>query len=204
MDTSKKADARVMKHLTDEELMRIVQSGDLSPIDEIYDRYAKRLYNFAFQFLWNRETAQDAVQEVFMKLVKNAKQYNVHAKFSTWLYSITRNWCRDYLRVRINQPTESDDVLVAMPGPEVESPHRRLEAREDLERLKKVLAKLEPDDCEVILLMKYHGFSQAEIAQIACCSETAVKLRVFRAMKALKEALAGMASGGDECLNAMS
>lgn len=55
-----------MKHLSDQELMRIVQAGDFSPASEIYDRYSGRIYNFALRFLRNSEAAEDATQEVFV------------------------------------------------------------------------------------------------------------------------------------------
>jgi len=206
MGTSKNRESQRMKHLEDQELMRIVQSGDYSPVDEIYDRYAARLYNFAYRFVRNKEVAEDAVQEVFMRMIRNAKQFNRDAKLGTWLFAITANWCRDFLRKADNKPKDSDDVLVGIPASPDYSPHRRLEAREVERTLEKALGAIDPDEREVILLFKYQGFSHAEIAQIAGCSEGAVKLRVFRAMKALKEALrpTGEASGGDECLNVLS
>jgi RNA polymerase sigma-70 factor, ECF subfamily len=80
-----------MKHLSDQELMRIVQAGDYSPASEIYDRYSGRIYNFAFRFLKNSEAAEDAVQEVFVKMLKHANQFHGDAKLSTWLFSITAN-----------------------------------------------------------------------------------------------------------------
>ena len=93
-----------MKHLSDQELMRVVQAGDYSPASEIYDRYSGRIYNFAFRFLKNAEAAEDATQEVFVKMLKYANQFHGDAKRSTWLFSITANWCRDYLRTADNKP----------------------------------------------------------------------------------------------------
>ena len=174
-----------MKHLSDQELMRIVQAGDFSPASEIYDRYSSRIYNFAYRFLKNSEAAEDATQEVFVKMLKHANQFHGDAKLSTWLFSITANWCRDYLRKADNKAKESDDVLVTLPAPAELSPERTLEQR------------------EAILLSRYQGLSYAEIAQISGCSEGAVKTRVFRAMETLKKALTGEASGGERCLTAI-
>src|SRR5205085_4800354 len=97
MSPSQQRETREMKHLSDQELMRIVQAGDYSPASEIYERYSGRIYNFAFRFLRNSEAAEDAVQEVFVKMMKHASQFHGDAKLSTWLFSITANWCRDYL-----------------------------------------------------------------------------------------------------------
>ena len=116
-----------MRNLSDQELMSIVQAGDLSPASEIYDRYSSRIYNFAFRFLRNSEAAEDAVQEVFVKMLKHANQFNGDAKLSTWLFSITANWCRDYLRKSDNKPKESEEVLIALPASSELAPDRDLE-----------------------------------------------------------------------------
>ena len=193
-----------MKHLSDQELMAVVQGGDYSPASEIYDRYSARIYNFAFRFLKNAEAAEDATQEVFVKMLKHANQFHGDAKLSTWLFSITANWCRDYLRKADNKAKESDDVLVTLPAPNELSPERKLELRENEVRVRRALEALTPEQREAILLSRYQGLSYAEIAQIAGCSEGAVKTRVFRAMETLKKALTGQGSGGDRCLNAIS
>jgi RNA polymerase sigma factor (sigma-70 family) len=190
-----------MKHLNDQELMRIVQSGDYSPASEIYDRYSGRIYNFAFRFLKNSEAAEDATQEVFVKMLKHANQFHGDAKLSTWLFSITANWCRDYLRKADNKTKESDDVLLTLPTPSELAPDRNLERRESEQRVRRALQSLTAEQREAILLSRYQGLSYAEIAQIAGCSEGAVKTRVFRAMETLKKTLMGEASGGDRCLN---
>jgi len=193
-----------MKHLSDQELMRIVQGGDFSPASEIYDRYSGRIYNFAFRFLRNTEAAEDATQEVFVKMLKHANQFHGDAKLSTWLFSITANWCRDYLRKADNKAKEAEDVLIQLPASSEHSPDRNLEQRENEVRVQKALATLTPEQREAILLSRYQGLSYAEIAQIAGCSEGAVKTRVFRAMETLKKVLTGEVRGGDRCLNAMS
>ena len=204
MRPSNGTEAGEMKHLSDQELMRIVQAGDYSPASEIYDRYSGRIYNFTLRFLKNSEAAEDATQEVFVKMLKHANQFHGDAKLSTWLFSIAANWCRDYLRKADNKPKESDDVLVTLPTPVELGPDRTLERREDEQRVQRALSALTPEQREAILLSRYQGLSYAEIAQIAGCSEGAVKTRVFRAMETLKKALAGEASGGSRCLNVMS
>jgi RNA polymerase sigma-70 factor (ECF subfamily) len=201
MTASKGRDSGEMKHLSDQELMRIVQAGDFSPASEIYDRYSGRIYNFAFRFLKNSEAAEDATQEVFVKMLKHASQFNGDAKLSTWLFSITANWCRDYLRKADNKVKESDDVLVTLPAPSEGAPDRTLEQRENEQRVRRALEQLTAEQREAILLSRYHGLSYAEIAQIAGCSEGAVKTRVFRAMETLKKTLTLEVSGGGRCLN---
>lgn len=190
-----------MKHLSDQELMRLVQAGDFSPASEIYDRYSGRIYNFALRFLKSSESAEDATQEVFVKMLKHANQFQGDAKLSTWLFSITANWCRDYLRKADNKAKETEEVLIALPAPAEEAPDRTLEQRESAQRIQRALLTLTPEQREAILLSRYQGLSYAEIAQISGCSEGAVKTRVFRAMETLKKTLLMETRGGDRCLN---
>ena len=192
-----------MKHLSDQELMSIVQAGDFTPASEIYDRYSSRIYNFAYRFLRNSEAAEDATQEVFVKMLRHANQFHGGAKLSTWLFSITANHCRDYLRKSENKAKEGEDVLVTLPASAELSPERHLQRREDEKRIQEALTLLSHDQRDAIVLSRYQGLSYAEIAQIAGCSEGAVKTRVFRAMEVLKRALTGDSRGGDRCLTAM-
>ena len=204
MTSSDERNKREMTHLSDQELMRLIQAGDVSPAAEIFDRYSSRIYNFAYRFLRNSEAAEDATQEVFVKMLKHANQFHGDAKLSTWLFSITANWCRDYLRKADNKAKEAEEVLYSIPAPSELAPDRNLERRQDEQMIQKALAALTPEQREAILLSRYQGLSYAEIAQISGCSEGAVKTRVFRAMETLKKALAGDVRGGDRCLNAIS
>jgi RNA polymerase sigma factor (sigma-70 family) len=204
MTASDERNKREMTHLSDQELMRLIQAGDVSPASEIFDRYSSRIYNFAYRFLRNSEAAEDATQEVFVKMLKHANQFHGDAKLSTWLFSITANWCRDYLRKADNKAKEAEEVLYSIPAPSELAPDRNLERRQDEQMIQKALAALTPEQREAILLSRYQGLSYAEIAQISGCSEGAVKTRVFRAMETLKKALAGDVRGGDRCLNAIS
>jgi len=190
-----------MKHLTDQELMKIVQSGDFSPAGEIFDRYSGRIYNFSYRFLKNSEAAEDATQEVFVKMLKHAQQFHGDAKLSTWLFSIAANHCRDYLRKADNKTKESEETLISLPASSEYAPDRRLERHEDEVRVRKALETLTPEQREAILLSRYQGLSYAEIAQIAGCSEGAVKTRVFRAMETLKKSLTDGMSGGKTWAN---
>jgi RNA polymerase sigma factor (sigma-70 family) len=193
-----------MRHLNDQELMQLVQSGDFSPAAEIFDRYSARIYNFAYRFLKNSEAAEDATQEVFVKMLKYANQFHGDAKLSTWLFSITANLCRDYLRKADNRIKESEETLLTLAAPAELRPDRELERRETEGRVQRALQVLTPEQREAILLSRYQGLSYAEIAQISGCSEGAVKTRVFRAMETLKKTLAGDAGGGKTaCLNVM-
>jgi len=202
MVQSYSTEAQRMKQLTDQELMQLVQEGDFSPASEIFDRYSTRIYNFAYRFLRNSEAAEDATQEVFVKMLKHAQQFHGDAKLSTWLFSITANLCRDHLRKADNKPKEGDEVLVTLASGTT-APDAQLEAKQNERRVQLALDSLTPEQREAILLSRYQGLSYAEIAQIAGCSEGAVKTRVFRAMETLKKVLSADNAGGKPWLTAI-
>lgn len=191
-----------MTHLSDQELMALVQAGDYAPASVLFDRYSSRIYNFAYRFLRNNEAAEDATQEVFMKMMNRAHQFNGEAKLSTWLFSITANLCRDYLRKADNKSKDDEETLVTIASSD-DSPEEQLAQRQEAERVRRALDQLTPEQKEAILLSRYQGLSYAEIAQISGCSEGAVKTRVFRAMEALKRILVEDAPGDGRCLNAL-
>ena len=193
-----------MKHLSDQQLMLIVQSGDYSPASEIFDRYSSRIYNFAYRFLRNAEAAEDAMQDVFMKMLKRAHQYNGESKLSTWLFSITANHCVDFLRKIENKVNkETVDVLYEVPAPDSDSPDKRMEQEDAEKQVEELLGILTPDQRQAILLARYQGMSYAEIAQVVGCSEGAVKTRIFRGMEAMKRSLLANRKKEDQCLNAV-
>ena len=185
-----------MKHLSDQELMRRVQGGDHTSASEIFDRYSRRIFNFAYRFLRSREAAEDATQDVFVKMLKNSRQFQGDAKLSTWLFSITANHCRDHLRKADNKPKESEETLIAIADKSGIAADEELHRKENKNRVRGALALLTPEQREAVLLSRYQGLSYAEIAEISGCSEGAVKTRVFRAMESLKKTLSESSDGG--------
>ena len=202
MAASKDRELLEMSDLSDQELMRRVQEGDYTPAAELFERYSRRIYNFALRFVRNSEAAEDVTQEVFVKMIRNARQFQGDAKLSTWLFSITANHCRDHLRKADNKPKEPEAVLLRLSDEDSLSAEEEMAKRQDEERVRQALDHLTPEQREAILLSRYQGLSYAEIAQIAGCSEGAVKTRVFRAMETLKKVLS-KDFGGERCLNAM-
>jgi RNA polymerase sigma-70 factor (ECF subfamily) len=89
--------------LTDEELIGRFQAGDEGAFEEIVNRYADRLLNFAYRFVLDREEAEDIVQDTFLKVYQNRHAYKEIAKFSTWIYTITGNLAKTILRKRRNR-----------------------------------------------------------------------------------------------------
>lgn len=183
-------DARDLKHLTDQQLMKIVQAGDPTPASELYDRYSKRIFNFASRMLRNSELAEDATQEVFLRMIRYANTYKENSSVATWLFAITANWCRDYFRRGVNKaPMETDHELAALPASGENSPDRRFEQGANARLVKEALDHLTHDQREAITLARYNELPHADIALIAGCSVGAVKTRIFRGLEAMRHYL---------------
>jgi RNA polymerase sigma-70 factor (ECF subfamily) len=136
--------------------------------------------------LKNEAAALDATQEIFMKLLLNLSKFSAKSKFSTWVYSISYNYCIDVVRKKKKQQNLLADIPQTKEDEEVEeiSDAELLEVR--IEQLEVILDKMNADD-KIILLMKYQDeMSITEIAGNLQISESAVKMRIKRAKMKFK------------------
>lgn len=146
----------------------------------LYDRYAEKVYHKCISFVKDVDLAQDLAHDVFLKTFLNLSKFEGKSKFSTWLYSLTYNFCIDYLRKNNKTMVNSDEVLVNIPDDDDEKNEKELLSIAS-ERLQHVL-ELIPADDKMILLMKYQDdLSVKEIQGALELSESAVKMRVKRA-----------------------
>lgn len=147
----------------------------------LYGRYAGKIYSKCISLLKEESLAQDATQEIFMKIFTNLSNFAERAKFSTWIYSITYNYCIDFLRRRKKrQDLFTDDVERAADVIYEDLPDEIMLTME-VQHLKLVLEQIPVDD-KAILLMKYQDdMSIKEIADTLDKTESAVKMRLKRA-----------------------
>lgn len=187
---------------TDEELMARFQAGDSAAMEEIFARFQKPLFNFFYRMVSRRETAEDLVQETFLKLCRFGHTFcGSNAKFTTWLYSVAGNQCRDYLRHSARRPempvadleeSYTEDP-VEIPAPAHDSPVEehliRMEIRQEL---KSAIKSLPEKERTAIVLREYHGLEYKEIAEVLGCPIGSVKVLIFRARQRLRERLKDM------------
>lgn len=172
--------------LSDEALVQLyVQTQSAAYFDEIYERYAPKVYGKCLTLLHNENEAQDALQDIFLKIFLNIANFNHNSRFTTWVYAVCYNYCMDLIRrqrkardifedTEIEQYTEMEDVADS-DIVEIESAH-----------LTKILALLNPDD-RLVLLMKYQdGMLIKEISCVLKKSESAIKMQLKRAKHRLK------------------
>lgn len=146
----------------------------------LYSRYASKIFSKCITMLKDEAMAQDATQEIFMKIFLNIAKFGEKAKFSTWVYSITYNYCIDFIRRKKKQQNLFTDDIEKAPDNMDEVPDEALLAME-VHQLKRVLEEL-PSGDRAILLMKYQDdMSIREIAETLDKTESAVKMQIMRA-----------------------
>jgi len=153
-------------------------------MDSLVSRYYRRVYNFSYQMLHQREAAEDVAQETFLRAYRNAGRYKAGGRFANWLFAIAANLCRTELRKRSRHPESAYDELG-----ELEAPHsvegaamRRIECAE----VRQALERLSPDHRMTLLLFYFEGMSQQDISQVCGCSLGTVKSRLHYALARLR------------------
>ena len=166
---------------SDEDIVRALQEEmDTKLFGVLYDRYVTKVFHKCLSMSRDRDLAKDLAHDIFLKAFANLSKFQFRSSFSTWLYSITYNYCLDHLRKQQRLRTQPIDERF---DPE--------DNREDLyekelfslrsERLNVVLGEIGPED-RGLLLMKYQEeLSVKEIMDVMKLSESAVKMRMLRA-----------------------
>jgi RNA polymerase sigma-70 factor (ECF subfamily) len=170
---------------TDRALLERIREGDTSGAGELFERYAPALLRFADRLLSDRGTAEEVTQEVFVKVISRAHQFDGRAEVSSWLFAIAANACRDRRR-RDRRATIVPLEAVPEPAHKAEGFEKVLGDRERRQAVRRALATLSEEQREALVLARYHGLPYAEIAEVLGISVGAVKTRIFRAVEALK------------------
>ena len=180
--------------ISDEELIRRFQEGDLYAFDLIVRRYKDQLLNFAYRFLGNFEEAEDVVQETFLRLYRNKKAYRQIAKFSTWLYTITSNLAKTELRKRKRRKLVSISEM-GYEEKEYEIEDHGADTERDVDSsikeklIQLAIQELSPRFREVIVLRDVQELSYEEVGDILNIPLGTVKSRVNRARLKLQSKL---------------
>ncbi len=176
------------KAMTDEEVIEVyLATQNANYFNILYERYTAKVFGKCYSLLKSEAQAQDAAQEIFVKVLLSLSKFSGKSKFSTWLYSITYNFCIDVIR----KNKKNIGVLVDDINAYGEVIIDEIEDSELMEtnviRLKAVLNKIPAGD-KAILLMKYQDeFSIKEICGILNKSESAVKMKIKRAKEKFKK-----------------
>jgi RNA polymerase sigma-70 factor (ECF subfamily) len=172
---------------TDHELMIAVRAGEIARLGELFERYHQRLYGF-FVRLTNQPTAsEDLVQVVFYRILKYRHTYRDEGKFSAWIYHLARKVAADHFRRHARAPAATDPLDLHEHPDAGPAPDARAAATDDLELLRVAIARLPLEHREVLVLSRLQNVEHREIARLMDTSVGAVKVRVHRALKELRE-----------------
>jgi RNA polymerase sigma-70 factor (ECF subfamily) len=167
--------------ISDDALMSRVRDGDVQELAPLFDRHHAALFNFYLRTTGNRASSEDLVQDVFVRILKYRRTYRPGTYFLTWMYQIARHARLDYLRKRRGEIEWDDSYAPAvLPGDPVESAQHR-------HWLELALRRLPDDKREVLVLSRFQGLRYVAIAELLSCEPGAVKVRVHRAMRELRE-----------------
>ena len=175
------------KKIPDDELIDMfLASQSPEHFGELYGRYSDKVYSKCLSLLKNEAAAQDAAQDIFLKIFLNLAKFNKKSRFSTWVYSITYNYCIDYLRRKKKEKTIlTDDENEKDPVEEEVDDKEILEM--EIERLAYILDKI-PEDDKMVLLMKYReDLSIKDISKAFDKSESAIKMKLKRAKNKVRK-----------------
>jgi len=180
---------------TDEELVALSMGGDVESFNQLVVRWERPIYALAYRVIGREEEARDVVQETFLRAFRSIGNFRGQAKFSSWVYRIALNLCRDWMRRERRTPLmpapEGVDVieLAAEQGP-VESVED-LVARRDMSRLvAEAMKKLPEEQRTAIILKEYHGMTFQEIADLQGVPLSTVKTRLYQGLNVLRRHLA--------------
>jgi RNA polymerase sigma-70 factor (ECF subfamily) len=161
-------------------IRKYLETKDARHFTTLYRRYASKVYGKCINLLKEEHLARDAAQDIFLKIFLNLGQFGEQAKFSTWVYSITYNYCIDLIRKKKKTASVFSDDMGRLPDLEEEIHDEALLTME-VNRLRTVLDELPVGD-KAILLMKYQDDLQIkEIASILDKTESAIKMKIKRA-----------------------
>lgn len=187
-----------MKAMTDEEIARKVQQGDIESFGEIVVRFEAKLRRYAKRFLFDRDDTDDLVQDVFIKAFQNIQSFDTSRRFSPWIYRIAHNQYVNSLRARKEHfPIFDTDTL--FPHPEAkESADRESEIRELGEALERSIQKLDAKYREPLILYFFEELDYKEISDILKIPISTVGVRLRRGKEALKKLAVEEGLSGDE------
>ena len=177
---------------TDEELVVLSTAGDTDSFNQLVVRWERPIFALAYRVLGREEDARDVCQETFLRAFRALKGFKGQAKFSSWIYRIALNLCRDWIRRERRSPPlttlDTDTEPASVTGP-VETAEERA-VRRDLGRvMTRAMTALSEEQRTTIVLKEYHGLTFREIADLQGCPLSTVKTRLYQGLGVLRRQL---------------
>lgn len=177
------------------DLIKRCKKGDREAFNELFSQYQSKVINIAYGMLSDCDDANDAAQEVFIRVYKSIDSFKGHSSLSTWIYRITSNVCNDILRKRMRTAPSVSISAVFDDDKEMDLPDNSLlpedyaEYNEAHRAVRKAMSELSDEYREIITLYDVHDLSYEKISAVLKCPVGTVKSRLNRARTALKKKL---------------
>ena len=179
--------------LSDEELMFFLSNGEVLAFDEIYSRYNKRLLGYYIRMLnFDKSLAEDALQDLFLKIAEAPEKFDNTRSFKTWIFSVASNSCKNYYRhkkIVSESETEIQYANEKVNDKVFLNAASKMDALIFREMLEEALNELPAEKKEAFILKYQEEKTIAEIALIQGCPEGSVKSRLYYTIKVLEEKL---------------
>src|SRR6476619_5785721 len=179
---------------TDEELVARSRTGDMDSFNQLILRWERPIYALAYRVIGQEEDARDVAQETFLRAFRALPGFKGQAKFSSWIYRIALNLCRDWIRRKKRTPVSQlpEDVdlseLAAEQGPS-ESVEDLVARKEWSAVVEEAMALLPEEQRTAVILKEYHGMTFQEIADMQGCPLSTVKTRLYQGLTVLRRHL---------------
>ena len=180
-----------MDEITDDDLMRLYQQGDVDAFDVLFDRYYVSVYNFARTMLNNGAEADEVLQEAFLSVAQSGHSYAGRGSFRTWLMRIVRNRCLNRLaavRARREVSGGSNFDAATLPA-QAPGPVEQLEELDEQNRIRAAIAELPERQREAITLYAFEQMKYRQIAEVMEMPVGTVKTLIHRARASLAQRL---------------
>ncbi len=172
----------------DKKILIAAKNKNFKAFEAILSHYEKAIFNYIFRLVNHRQDAEDLAQETFIKVYTHLSSIDPEKNFRAWLYKIATNVTYDWFRKKGARPELFivDDPLASFETIDEESPYLKIERARDL---LKALGEIKPIYRTILDLFYHQGFGYEEIAQSLAIPLNTVKTHLFRAKRALKQAL---------------
>jgi RNA polymerase sigma-70 factor (ECF subfamily) len=180
--------------LTDEELVTRSMGGDTDSFNQLVLRWERPIYALAYRVIGREEEARDVCQDTFLRAYRALPGFKGQAKFSSWLYRIALNLCRDWIRRQrrapvMQMPEGVDPLEMAAEREPAESIETLVARRELSAVVEEAMARLPEEQRTAIILKEYHGMTFQEIADLQGCPLSTVKTRLYQGLSVLRRHL---------------
>lgn len=185
---------------TDRDLMLAVRKGDFEKFGVLFDRHHQRLFEFFYRLSGDAALSEDLVQDVFLRMLKYRRSFEVTSEFRAWMYQIARRARIDRFNRRWDEATSPLSAELALSSPGSSRPDRLFEQSERAVLLQRALLELPEEKRELLVLARFQELKYEQIAFLLGLEVGVVKVRIHRAVLELREIVLRLSGEQEKCV----